>query len=226
MSNICFFVTEISGIMGKNPYQRQDEEINHLTDRILNNNRKKEIDIPKRYSKMIHKYINETDIQKVQEKIKNIKDLKCPDDIKEGIKKKIYTERGKLFEDIAIEEYQKEIDAHIQTPKEFIKRFYIKNNIPFYIGGKIDGFIINNLGDTIVIEVKNRQNCIFEEIPMYEKIQIECYLRMMRSNECILIQRYDNKNNISTYNLNDSLWDEILLSLSEIAKNLHAKQIN
>lgn len=218
--NICFFVTEIAGLMNKNPYQDHDDSIHHFMNRIIDNKRKENVKIPKKYEKMIEKNINESEITKVQKKIKDIHHLKCNDEIKEEIKRKIYTERGKLYESHAIDDYQKEIDLHIQTPNDFVNRFYIKNNIGFSIGGRLDGYMINNKGETIIIEVKNRQNKIFDEIPIYEQIQMECYVRMMRAKECIFIQRYDHKNHIKTYYPNQSLWDEILLCLSVVSKNV------
>jgi hypothetical protein len=219
---ICFFVTEVAGLINKNPYQDQDEQIHCFMNRIIDKQRKTPIDIPKRYNRMIEKNINETEIKKVQKKILDIKNLKCSDEIKQEIKKQIYTKRGIKYEDHAIEDYQNDIDLHIQTPKEFIKRFFIKNDVSFLIGGRIDGMVIDNQGDTIVIEVKNRQQKVFEVIPDYEKIQLECYLRMMRSDKCIFIERYDHQNHIKEYFQDDLLWNEILLSLSVIARNIQS----
>lgn len=216
---ICFFVTEIAGLIDKNPYQNCEEQMIYFKDR-LNNIKKKDVEIPEKYHKMIEKNINDTNIKNVQKKINDIEFYKCSDEIKKEIKRKIYTQRGIKDEHIAINDYKKESELQIQTPKEFINRFYIKDGIAFEIGGRIDGYIIDNKNNIIIIEVKNRQICIFDNIPIYEQIQLECYLRMMKAEKCIFIQRYDHKNHISEYKQNDNLWEEILLKLSIITKEI------
>lgn len=219
--SICFYVTEIAGLIDKNPHQNQDEQIHHFMNRIIDNKKRIDMPIPKRYLPMIQKNIDEQNPTKVQKKIKNIQNFKCSDDIKNEIKKKIYTERGKLYEDHAIIDYQKETDLKIQTPKDFIKRFYIQKDTSFYIGGRIDGLMINDEGDTIIVEVKNRQNRIFSKIPEYEKVQLECYARMMKAKECVFIQRYNHENHIEIYKPNDKLWNEILSSLAIVTSNVN-----
>jgi len=217
---ICFFVTEIAGLINKHSYQNQDEQMHHFMNRIIDNKRKQNVEIPKRYHKMIEKNVNESEIKNVQKRIKDIQNYKCSDEIKEEIKRKIYTQRGIKYEDTAVDDYRKESEYEIQTPKEFINRFYIKNDVAFNIGGRIDGFMLDKDKEIIIIEVKNRQNKVFDNIPVYEQVQLECYSRMLKAKKCVFIQRYDHKNHISEYVPNDNLWNEILLGLSVITRNV------
>lgn len=216
---ICVMVTEIAGLLNKNPYQNADEARENFVNRVRHNQRKPDVDIPKKYHKMIEKNIHETEITKVQEKIQAIQTYKCTDEVKEEIKRKIYTQRGILLEDLAIQDYQTTLTTPIQLHKDFIKRFYLIDNIGFYIGGRIDGLLTEN-NENIVIEVKNRQNQIFEEIPLYEQIQLECYARMLHCKKCIFIQRYDHVNQVCEYLPNDDLWKEIKEEVVKIVKSL------
>ena len=70
-----------------------------------------------------------------------------------------------------------------------MERNIIKNNIKFSnqktkedfilrISGKVDG-IEGEGEDQILIETKNRRRRLFDDIPIYEKVQMCIYMKMM-----------------------------------------------
>ena len=51
------------------------------------------------------------------------------------------------------------------------------------MGGRIDGVVGGRL-----VEIKNRRNRLFERVRTYERVQLECYMRLLRVRECTLVQ--------------------------------------
>lgn len=72
-----------------------------------------------------------------------------------------------------------------------------KNQYPWYLGGRIDGFHNGRL-----IEIKNRVSRVFNVIPGYDNIQFQCYLQLLNLEHGDLLQRLksdpDNTNELAT----------------------------
>ena len=65
-------------------------------------------------------------------------------------------------------------------------RFYKMkiDSIPgWIIGGRVDGF-----KDGKLVEIKNRRNRLFNSVPNYERVQLECYMRLLGCDSCTLVQ--------------------------------------
>ena len=62
----------------------------------------------------------------------------------------------------------------------------------FYkICGKVDGFCKKD-NIEYIFEIKNRKNKIFTDIPIYEKIQLLIYTKLLNNNNIIFVQNIDN----------------------------------
>lgn len=84
--------------------------------------------------------------------------------------------------------------------------------------GKVDGFDGQQL-----IEVKNRVNRLFCTIPLYERIQMECYMRMTGSESCKLVQRHQDRLDSQVLTRDDALWHDLILpGLKMILEKLDA----
>lgn len=220
--HICFYVTEIAGLLGYNNFKNKETELQNFIDRILYNKKREEPDISDDYKNIIESTINEQDIKKVQENIKLLDNSEeISSELKNIIKHKIYTERGRSLEELALNDYKRECPYKIKSSNEFNKQFYMKNNKGFLIGGRIDGSFMDDNKNLNIIEIKNRQVKILEHLPKHELIQIECYLRILNAKKCIFIQRYDNNNVISEYIPDNHLWSEILVKCSEITDTVN-----
>lgn len=81
------------------------------------------------------------------------------------------------------------------------------------IGGRIDGL----LSDGTLVEIKNRQNRLFTTIPMYERIQLECYLRLTGAPSAKHVQHLKRSwtkepdESITEVQKNDEFWIQDLL---------------
>lgn len=97
-----------------------------------------------------------------------------------------------------------------KNDKFYFNHYFQLGDRNWGIGGRIDG----KIGETIV-EVKNRKYKLFEKPPIYEMIQIECYMRLLNSNNAKLIQHLwkkdgDLEEDIILLKRNDTLWEDIL----------------
>lgn len=97
-----------------------------------------------------------------------------------------------------------------------------ENPVKWGIGGRIDGFRNGTL-----IEIKNRVNKIFDPLPEYDYIQVQCYMQLVDKPNAIVVQRLTNelkKQIHEIFVLRDSeLWkNEIKLNLQAFVNLLFA----
>ena len=87
-------------------------------------------------------------------------------------------------------------------------KFYMKNigekEDPCWIGGRLDGIV----GDKI-IEVKSRRHRFFTWLVPYEKVQIQCYMRITGKHKCDLVQKFNGKIKTDTYTFDPEYWEEV-----------------
>ena len=216
---VMFFPSQLAALMGENQYKDKEEEFKCFVERHVTGKPSiiEDCEIPEKYNAFMEKHIHAEQSTRIKRKVDN---LSCSEEIKAEMLKKIYTSRGNLNEAVAIKMYEDEYDVVVQKPTHFMKKHIIKNNKEFFIGGKIDGMITNN-NKVSVVEVKNRQNHFFTEIPEYERIQIECYMRLLNAHECIFIQHFEQENQVDIYFKDDVLWDKILNDCSEIVEKVN-----
>lgn len=89
----------------------------------------------------------------------------------------------------------------------------------FEIRGKIDGLQRQTNAPDVLVEIKNRRNRLFGGIPIYEKVQLEVYLRMLDLQKAALFQRHKASGAHSTlrYGRNDALWTEVVAGLKRFS---------
>lgn len=56
------------------------------------------------------------------------------------------------------------------------------------LNGAVDGIVDNKS----IVEVKNRQNKFFDDVPIYERIQILAYMKLTNLYECYHVQKFKN----------------------------------
>jgi len=106
--------------------------------------------------------------------------------------------------------------------KENNKKFFKKEcgvtsrtKIPWYLGGRIDGF-----HDGRLIEVKNRVSRIFNNIPDYENVQFQCYLQLVNLEYGDLLQRVKSDSNTNeictTLHRDDALFKDVIVPRLQI----------
>ena len=110
--------------------------------------------------------------------------------VQQDIRSQINTQKGTLME--------KELTDRLQTStgRPVVQR----NNKTYtlslrfgdavlHIRGRIDGLQHDlDTGETVLVETKARKNRLFEFIPVYEKVQMEVYMRMLGCHKAILNQ--------------------------------------
>lgn len=173
-------------------------------------------------SNIINNSINvetEEESKELLNKINNNNDI-----INSSLEKYIIINRGITREKTTLDNIESLHDIKINKRNDrlYKKRlFSLKHNNINYniiIGGKIDGMEkIDN--KYILIETKNRRNRLFNTIPIYEKVQIEIYLFLIKDyyniEECKFIENYNKLNNIIIYKHNEMLLELIKNNLKE-----------
>ena len=142
-------------------------------------------------------------VEKVDELQKNV-----PISCKELIKTEIYTKRGIYGEKDILK--QAEVDLCISMNKiERLKYYCFENKLK--IGGKADASDENNT----IYEFKKRQRRFFQDIPIYEKIQLEMYLWIYKVEFIMHGQMFDNEIRWIKYTSIPTLLDEIKEGLND-----------
>lgn len=103
------------------------------------------------------------------------------------------------------------------------QEFYRKDFGSFVLGGRVDGFV-----DGKLVEIKNRTNRLFGCVPEYERVQVECYMRLLGIDGCALIERLDEEQQSHHLQRNDALWSAIvkgLTAFTQFLRELDAKPV-
>lgn len=182
----------------------EDKEI---INEVINNNIQNNKELLENSDKL-NEVINNTNLSNSQKEVLTNK-----------LNSKINCKYGSNTEDVAIKQYEEKTN---ETVYENNLKCYIKNFDKFKICGKIDGLIDKN-GITYIIEIKNRKNQIFSFIPIYEKIQLLSYTKLLDNNNIIFTQCKDKEQKVEILNnyTDEDLWNEIMFRL-----NLYTDLIN
>ena len=105
--------------------------------------------------------------------------------IKQELKSMIQKKRGNLFEKKGINQYEKKTNRVVtaRNSEMFEKTITTTSDYTVVIRAKVDGIDREN---DCLIEHKNRVRRLFEEIPDYEKVQLEIYMRLTGLSSCKL----------------------------------------
>lgn len=80
----------------------------------------------------------------------------------------------------------------------------------FKLVGRVDGIRTEEDGTPVLIETKVRRNRLFRMIPVYEKIQMEVYMRMVGAERAELNQHYGEEMSVLPYEQDPILWLRVL----------------
>lgn len=166
-------------------------------------------------------YTNSDNIKNVDElhsetkKVEKILSKLTPDETKKilpNIQSKLNCSYGTNNEDNAIKLYTKLTNNEVYECNDKLLKIECNN---FYICGKIDGKTMINDKEYIV-EIKNRKNHFYDNIPKYENIQLILYTKLCNNNDICFIQKLSKEIQIKYINNLDS--DDIVYN--DIVNNL------
>jgi len=223
----------------KDELKEYDENKNNIT--ILNSEEK--------YKKIINKVINDSNdenkdqIQKIlnnninntEHLLKNTEDInllinelnydnKEKNKIKKEIERNINCNYGLNTENIGIKKYEELTNLKVYNSNTELYSLDMKY---YKICGKVDGFCKKD-NIEYIFEIKNRKNKIFTDIPIYEKIQLLIYTKLLNNNNIIFVQNIDNNIKIDYLkNYNNTLFlNEIINKLNKYVLLIYNLQNN
>ena len=189
-----------------NKYQRLDEEFVKKIKEYNNLGFMKKEKVPEN---LVH-HVDR--ISKIKGSItEELDDLKLEEHEKKIIETESSKKRGIDEEINDVIEYGKDLDI-IRDEKIYLLKIE-RESTTFIIKGKIDG----RTEDTLY-EFKHRKNRLFSFLPLYERVQMEMYMRMTNLNKAFLIQTFNDEQSSFAYNMNDELFDEITARLDEFTE--------
>ena len=127
------------------------------------------------------------------------------------VNSKINCNYGSNTEQKAIQKYEKETNNKVYANNDKCYTAYYEN---FLICGKIDG-LIDQDGKTYINEIKNRRNHIYDSIPIYEKVQLLSYTKLLLNTNIIFTQCKDNDTHTEVFEnyQDDEMWNTIIYRL-------------
>uniref|UniRef100_A0A6C0IYB4 YqaJ viral recombinase domain-containing protein n=1 Tax=viral metagenome TaxID=1070528 RepID=A0A6C0IYB4_9ZZZZ len=158
--------------------------------------------INKSLDKNITENTSRTTTQRVLEKMPELK--KC---LANNISQDLRMKRGNVKENQNLDETEKKFNIKIdyRNSKMYEKMVHsdLEKNYTIFLRGKVDG-----MNQDCVVETKNRTKRLFNRIPDYEKIQLNCYMFMTDKDRSIHIECYNDSQNSVEYDFDDDLWEE------------------
>lgn len=116
------------------------------------------------------------------------------------------TNFGTKNENDGISLYTKNTGVEVVRVDKFYKKFiYSKNDIDWYLGGKIDGI----RKDKILVEIKNRAYKLFNKVRDYEMVQVLAYMNILDISQAHLMEVLKEKTK-SDYNILEIEYDDLI----------------
>jgi hypothetical protein len=140
--------------------------------------------------------------------------------IQHEIQGRVNKMRGSLYENKGINQYERKTNKVIthrnsETYEKIVKKTLEYNII---LRAKVDGI---DREHNCLIEHKNRVNRLFEEIPDYEQVQMEIYMRMTGLERCQLIQTHFKETSELDFNATEKGWKSIKKQLILTIDSIH-----
>ena len=150
--------------------------------------------------------------------------------VKKDIRSEVNTQKGQKLEKKLTDRLEKTSgkSVHHRNTQTYTMQLQVSSCL-VTIRGRVDGLQTDeSTGELVVVETKSRKNVLFRTIPLYEKIQMEVYMRLVGCNRAILNQHMqyektsDIDNPLSTlyYSRDNKLWDRVLKGLEVYVKIL------
>lgn len=135
----------------------------------------------------------------------------------DDLKTFVYTERGKIGEKAVVDDFERQHDDKFtERNDKFFKKKYALNDHVVIMGGRVDG--LSKEGR--LIEVKNRQRRFFQNVPLYEQVQIMCYQVLTGAKECELIQCFDGESRVTVVPFDEKLWEDVETAMLSFADKM------
>jgi len=236
-------VSDIAAVVDQNPYQDSDDCLRKYQKRFF----KTKVETHKEKIKKevtrqlkskginIKTYLKRVDVANSNDLCKELTEVLVPDsdsdpdsdeeskpalqeEIKKYIKSEIYKEHGKKHENLVFEWLKTQLHGTVAESQKGSGKFIgMVGKIPWRIYGKIDGMYTNHLGKKFIIEIKNRQNRLFDKIPLYEQIQIQMYMWIFGVDEAVFVQHYVGTHEIMYFKYDSNL---VMRTLKDLMKAL------
>lgn len=137
-------------------------------------------------------------------------------DVKKYIRSEVYKQHGKKYENTVFKWIQSQLPGVLSESQKGKGIFVGEVNGRLWrIYGKIDGMYTDPNGKKIVVEIKNRQNRLFNTIPFYEQIQVQIYMLIFEVKEAIFVQHYQGEHEMVYLKYNNDLVKRTLKDLKE-----------
>lgn len=103
----------------------------------------------------------------------------------------------------------------------------IINGTRYVITGKIDRIEAQSDGSRVLVEIKNRTRGLFNAVRVYEMIQVQTYLQMLKLDTARLIEQYNDETSSNIINRDQNYWDvDVMPKLVEFCNDIHAQMSN
>lgn len=199
--------SDVAAIIGANPYKTREDVLNEyigLGTRSEREFQKALVEEAPDVQKVVLETIERSKIFDLDAK-KEVAAL--PESVREYVTHEVYKNNGTQRE-------KKTQKTHDVTPDK--KRYTMKITEDVTLVGYIDG-----RKEDRIIEIKNRQNRLFNKVPKYEWVQCQVYMKLTDIPKCTLIEQYGEKSNSFDIDFSETSWEvDILPRLREFAWEL------
>lgn len=230
MRRIIINASDVAALAGYNPYTTKDQamiKVLHRNPFLCPN---KEVKI---YSSYVEEKLSRLPVEEKKEinlLLDGVKNSlqKSIEESQEEQSRKIIKEIIKTTPSLAFLEDCMEQDIRIKRgilrEKGSLNNLLCKSNDVLhilYIGhdvwihGRIDGLTDNGT----IVETKNRRSRFFEEIPLYEKVQMEVYMKMLNKEECLHVQNFNGEQKQVLYKKDPTLFSDCTEKVLDFIKN-------
>ena len=71
----------------------------------------------------------------------------------------------------------------------------------------MDGQVINEGGEGVIIESMNRTKKLFKTLRVYEQVQLEAYMFLTEFKKALLTEHYNSESNMIEYEHDEEFWE-------------------
>jgi hypothetical protein len=167
----------------------------------------------------------ETVFKEAAEKIETNTNLSKTEksEVLDHIRSKVYTQFGTRSEDATSNKVESEDGVRLIRDDAFytvdITTIHGTN---YCITGRVDRIEERPDGSRVLVEIKNRTRCLFNEVRGYEMIQVQTYLQMLNMQSARLVEQYNDQMSSRNIERDDTLWSSVVLpKLVEFCERLH-----
>jgi hypothetical protein len=153
-----------------------------------------------------------------------VKDKPLLQKLTRGMKQDLRMRRGNIKENANLNKIQscKGIQIGERNSKMYTKELYRCDEYILILRGKVDGQVINEGGEGVIIESKNRTKNLFKTLRVYEQVQLEAYMFLTEFKKALLTEHYNDTEFCIEYDHDEEFWDQCLQKTIEFM-NVHIK---